>query len=59
MPNGHQEDTRPLWERVRDTERTLSHVRTENKELREVNEKLLEENKSLLTTISLVKKAES
>jgi len=57
MPNGHQEDTRPVWERVKDIQQTLSHCREENKDLRERVEQLEQENASLITTIRLMGEA--
>jgi len=56
MPNGHQEDTRPLWQRVKDKERELKHEIERNDGLRTRVQELETANEALILALKLTGK---
>lgn len=55
MPNGHQEDTRPLWQRVKDMEKELRQERQRVSDLQSRVKDLETDKEALLVSIKLLR----
>lgn len=56
MPNGHQEDTRPLWQRVKDMQKELRDERENVRGLKIRLENLEKDKNALLDSLRLLRK---